>query len=66
MPTFTLDAFAGKSRDQLHADCRRLLSMVSHRECVIKQMIVALGDGVRKLPEPARTEAERLIEAFKD
>jgi hypothetical protein len=64
---FRLDTFAGKSQEELHADCWRLLRVASDRERIIMQMIEFIGgDRVDELPEPARDYAKRLIEAYKD
>jgi len=66
MGALVIDAFAGKTAEELQADCRRLLRVASDRQAIIMEMIEDLGDRVDTLPPRSRDYARKLIEAYRD
>ena len=62
----TLDAYAGKFRDELKSRCRELCSALNEWQFIAMEAATAHGNCLSNVPEHARTKIANMIEAYRD
>jgi len=62
----TLDAYAGKTREELKARCRELSMALNEWQFIAMETATAHGNCLSNVPEHARAKIANMIEAYRD